>query len=94
MILVGYGSNDNRLTVWQRMEWVVCHSYHKHFLSEATIVPAIHQYSESEGYGISDSAAILVCASGKQGEIKTVNPNKMHVLIKPFMQPELTEWPR
>ena len=30
MSLVGCGSNDNRLQVGERMEWMVCLSAHKH----------------------------------------------------------------
>lgn len=30
MSLVGCGSNDNRLQVGKRMEWMVCLSAHKH----------------------------------------------------------------
>ena len=26
MVLAGYGSNDNRLKVWGKVEWLVCYS--------------------------------------------------------------------
>lgn len=30
IVLVGYGSNDNRLKVWGSVYWIVCHSDDKH----------------------------------------------------------------
>ena len=44
MVLVGFGSNDNRLRVWERVEWMVCHSYSKHLHQRP--LSAICQYSE------------------------------------------------
>ena len=37
------------------------------------------------------SAVIPVHASGKQGEIKSVSPNKMHLFSESYTQPELVE---
>ena len=46
MVLVGYGSNDNRLRIWERVEWMVCHSDRKHLYQRP--LPAIHQLSVFE----------------------------------------------
>ena len=46
MLLVGYGSTDNRLRVWDRVQQMVCHSYRKHL--HQSLLHARRQYSESE----------------------------------------------
>ena len=45
-VLVGYGSNDNRLRAWVKVGWMVCHSDRKHL--HQRLLPAIHQFSEPE----------------------------------------------
>ena len=46
MVLVGNEINDNRLRVWEKMDWLVfgsdCKNLHQRLL------PAIHQFSEPE----------------------------------------------
>ena len=45
MVLLVYGSNHNRLKVdWEKVDWMVCHSDHKHF--HQRLLPIIHQFSE------------------------------------------------
>ena len=43
-VLVGYGSNNNSLRVWEKFDWMVCHSDCKHL--HQGLLPAIHQSSE------------------------------------------------
>ena len=45
-VLVGYGSNDNRLRVSEMVHWIVCHSDCTHLLQR--LLPATHQFSEPE----------------------------------------------
>lgn len=45
MVSVGHGNNDSRLRVGERVEWMYCHSIHKHLHQ---LLPTIHQFSESE----------------------------------------------
>ena len=40
MVLVGYGTNDIRLRVWEMVEWMICHSFCKH-LHQRLLLPAI-----------------------------------------------------
>ena len=44
MVLVGYGSNNNRLRVLERMKWIVCHSDRKY---PRQLLLAVYQISES-----------------------------------------------
>ena len=46
MILVGYGSNGNRLRVSEKVDWIVYHSVSKHLYQR--LLSAIHQLSEPE----------------------------------------------
>ena len=46
MALVGYGSNDNRLNVWEKVKWMFCHSNCKYL--HQRLVLAVHQFSEPE----------------------------------------------
>ena len=50
MVLVGYGSNDNRLRVWEKVDWIICHSDCKHLYqrSSSSSSPAIYQLYEPE----------------------------------------------
>ena len=43
MVLVGYGTNDDRLRVWEMVEWMICHSYRKH-VHQKLLLPAIEQH--------------------------------------------------
>ena len=46
-VLVGYGSNDNRLRVWKKaVDCMVFHSDCKHL--HQRLLPEIHQFSEPE----------------------------------------------
>ena len=46
MILVKYRSNNYRLTVWEKVDWMVCHSNWKHI--DQRKLPVIHHFSEPE----------------------------------------------
>ena len=48
MALVGYGSNDNKFRLW------------KVYLYQR-LLPAIHQFSDPEQYGISDCGSCYPC---------------------------------
>ena len=39
MVLVGYGSNDNRLRLWEKVDWMFYHSHCKHL--HQRLLPAI-----------------------------------------------------
>ena len=69
MVLVGYGSNDYRLKVWQNVDWMICHSNCKHFYSR--LLRAMHQFFEPEQEGVIVSPAITVHTLRKRGEIET-----------------------
>ena len=45
IVSVGYGSN-NRLSGWERVVWMICHSNHKYL--QQRLLPTIHQFSESK----------------------------------------------
>ena len=47
MVLVGWGSNDNRLRVGEKLDWIICHSDCKH-LHQSLLLPVIHQIFEPE----------------------------------------------
>ena len=42
MVLVGYWSNDNRLRVWEKTDWIICHSDCKHLLQR--LLSVVHQF--------------------------------------------------
>ena len=67
IVLVGYGSNNNRLKIYEKVYWMVCHSDFKHLPQGALL--AIHQFSES---AVTVTAVVPVHTSEKQKEIKTV----------------------
>ena len=46
MVEVGYGSNDNRLRVWEKVDWMVFHSDSKYLHQRQ--LPVIHQFSQPE----------------------------------------------
>ena len=46
MVLVEYGSNDNRLRVREKVDWIVCHFDCKHL--HQRLLPVMHQFSEPE----------------------------------------------
>ena len=46
MVLVGYGDNDNRLKIWGKVDWMVCHSDQKH--PHQRLPTAIKELSEPE----------------------------------------------
>ena len=46
MVLVGYGRNDNRLRVSEKVDWMVFHSGRKHV--HQRLLPEIQQFPESE----------------------------------------------
>ena len=46
IVLVGYGSNNNKLRVYENVDWTACSSGHK-FLSQIALF-AIKQFSEPE----------------------------------------------
>ena len=67
IVLVGYGSNSNRLKIYEKVYWMVSHSDFKHLLQGALL--AIHQFSEP---AVTVTAVVPVHTSEKQKEIKTV----------------------
>lgn len=44
VVSLGHGSNDGKLR--RVIDWIICHSDHKHF--HLRLLTAIHQISESE----------------------------------------------
>ena len=44
--LVGYGGNNNRFRVYEKVDWMVCHSDFKHLPKGALL--SIHQLFELE----------------------------------------------
>ena len=46
IVLVGYGSNKNRLRLYENVDWTVCHS-DPEFLPQRVLI-AIKQFSEAE----------------------------------------------
>ena len=46
MLLVGYGSNDYMLRVWEKVKWIVFHSDCEHL--NQRLPPAIQHFSEPE----------------------------------------------
>ena len=46
IVLVGYGSNNNELRVYEKVDWLVCHSGLKHIPQRVLL--AIHQFFEPE----------------------------------------------
>ena len=46
MLLVGYGSNDNRLRVGEMLDWIVCCFNYKQL--HQRLLPAINQFFEPE----------------------------------------------
>ena len=46
IILVGYGSNNNRLRVYEKVHWLLCHSDLKHLPQRVLL--AMHQFFEPE----------------------------------------------
>ena len=42
--LVGYGGSNNRLRVYEKVDWMVCHSDFKHLPKGALL--SIHQFFE------------------------------------------------
>ena len=65
---VGYGSNDNRLRVWEKLDYIVCHSdsnhSHQRLLSAITIFLGL---SDKESVVV--SPVITVHNLRKKGEI-------------------------
>ena len=39
VMIIGYGSNDNRVRIWERVEWMICHSDYKYL--HQRLLPAI-----------------------------------------------------
>ena len=46
MVLIGYGSDDNRLRVLDKVDWMVSHSNCKHL--HQRLLPTMHQFSDPE----------------------------------------------
>ena len=51
MVLVGYGSNGNKLRLWKKVDWMVFHSVCKYL--HQRLLPAMHQFSDPEQYDMS-----------------------------------------
>ena len=47
MVLVGHGRNDNRVRVWEKVDWMGLHSDCVHL--HERLLPAIQQFSEPKG---------------------------------------------
>ena len=47
IVSVGYGSNNKSLRVYEKVDWLVCHSDLKHLPQRVLL--AIHQLFEPEG---------------------------------------------
>ena len=59
IVLVGYGSNDNRLRVWEKMNSKVFHS--DHIDLHRRVLPAIHQFFASDKKGNSNCEPCCHC---------------------------------
>ena len=46
IVLVGYGRNGSRLKVWEKVDWVICHSNCKHLYQK--LLPEIRQFFEAK----------------------------------------------
>ena len=72
IVLVGYGSNNNRLRVYERVDWLFFHSDLKH-LPQRVLLAIHHFLSLSDRESAIVSTVISVHTSEKQEEIKTVS---------------------
>ena len=45
MVLAGYRIIDNRLKVWDKVDWIFSYFNYKHFHQK---LPALHQFAEAE----------------------------------------------
>ena len=52
MVLLGCGSDENKLRLWKKVNWMVFHSVCKYL--HQRLLPAMHQFSDPEQYGMSD----------------------------------------
>ena len=50
MVLVGYGSNGNKIRVGEKLNWIICYSdcNHLHQRSSSSSLPEIYQFYNSE----------------------------------------------
>ena len=50
MVLVGYGSNENRFRAWKKVNWITCYSdcKHLHQRSSSSSLSVIYQFYEPE----------------------------------------------
>ena len=71
MVLVGYGSNNNRLRVCERVEWFAI--LIASIFTRGYYLQRINLLSMSEKKSVIVSAIVPVYALGKQGDIKTVS---------------------
>ena len=59
MALVGYGSNDNKFKVWEKVDWMVYHSDCKYLYQ--MLLPAMQQFSEPQQQGTSGWDPLYHC---------------------------------
>ena len=59
MVLLEYGTNDNIMRVWEKVNWMICHSDCKYL--HQRILLGIHQFSEPGQQGISDCEPCYHC---------------------------------
>ena len=73
MVFIGYGTNDNRLRVRKKVEWLACHSDLKHL--HRRLVPVMVNFlslsNDKDFVIVSD--VIPIHPSGKQEWIKTMS---------------------
>ena len=68
MVLVGYGSNDNRLRVWEKVDWMVYHSDCRYL--HQGLLPPTHDV-------ISDKGSVIVSLVIKTVSILTRVPSSL-----------------
>ena len=68
-----YGSNDNNLRLWKKVDWMVVHSVCKHVYQ--ILLPAMHLFSDPEQYGMSGCELCYPCLYFEEEErvTKTVS---------------------
>ena len=72
MVLVGHGRNNNRLRVWETVDWMVCYSDCKHL--HERLLPEMHQFSElDDKESVILNPIITVYTLKKKENIKVVS---------------------
>ena len=71
MVLVGYRNNDNKLKIWENVDWIVSHSDRKH-LHQNYYLQYTKFLSLSKKESVTVRPAFFVHISSKNKQIKRV----------------------